>query len=353
MSGQPVGHRLRQPALAGHSVDGLQVARVAGDRPQQPLPPGRRLLAEAAAQQRGERHARIAQPAVAVVPVPLAAQRLRQSGRRRRDDAAGRRVGQRLEGDQRAPHGRLPLAPVPAAGRPALPPLGGLAQLAPRIGARPARPVRGLPGQHERHLLAGPDGELRAGALVLTEGVHPGRHPQPGRVGAGHRDPVVVGAPHPGHDPAVVEAQPQLPGHLHRAAQTLHDPDQSRVAVALRHEVDHPNGPGGGLPVTLQHQRAVQVAAPRALPGPGGREPPAAVPLVAEQCGEATGGVETGQAEPVDRSVPADQSGGLQVPDQAVVLDPSCHEAILRRPPVRRRAAQEDPDGCGPPVSVG
>ena len=60
------------------------------------------LLAIAAGEQRVERERRVAQPAVAVVPVAHAAELLGQRGRRRGDDAAGRRVGERLERDQRA-----------------------------------------------------------------------------------------------------------------------------------------------------------------------------------------------------------------------------------------------------------
>ena len=75
-----------------------------------------------AVEQRESVKRRVAQPAVAVVPVPHAAERLGQRRRRRGDDPAGRRVGQRLERDERAQDGvarasrtwhavRRPLAP--------------------------------------------------------------------------------------------------------------------------------------------------------------------------------------------------------------------------------------------------
>ena len=77
-------------------------AGLPGDRPQQPLAPRRGLVDVAAHHQRVEREGGVAQPAVAVVPVAHAAELLGQRRGRRGDDAAGRRVGQRLERDQRA-----------------------------------------------------------------------------------------------------------------------------------------------------------------------------------------------------------------------------------------------------------
>ena len=62
---------------------------------------GRASSVIAGVEERVERERRVAQPAVAVVPVPLAADPLRQRRRRRSDDAAGRRVGERLQHDQR------------------------------------------------------------------------------------------------------------------------------------------------------------------------------------------------------------------------------------------------------------
>ena len=80
-----------------------------------------RLVDVAADHQRVQRQAGVAQPAEAVVPVAHAADLLGQRRRRRRDDAAGRRVGHRLEREQRAHHGVAPAPLVGAAARP-LPP---------------------------------------------------------------------------------------------------------------------------------------------------------------------------------------------------------------------------------------
>src|SRR3954471_8039483 len=56
-----------------------------------------RLVAAASDVERVQRQARVADPRVAVVPVALAADRLRKRRRRRRDDRARRPVGQPLE----------------------------------------------------------------------------------------------------------------------------------------------------------------------------------------------------------------------------------------------------------------
>jgi hypothetical protein len=55
------------------------------------------------------------------------------------------------------------------------------------------------------------------------------------------------------------------------------------------------------------------------------RDPPAAVILVAEQGREAGLGIEARQAQPVHRTVRADQCGRLHVPDDGVIFDPACH----------------------------
>ena len=54
--------------------------------------------------QRLEREGRVADPRVAVVPVPLAARRLRERGRQRGDRRAGRHVGQALDRQRRPLH---------------------------------------------------------------------------------------------------------------------------------------------------------------------------------------------------------------------------------------------------------
>ena len=54
--------------------------------------------------------------------------------------------------------------------------------------------------------------------------------------------------------------------------------------------------------------------------------------LGAEQGREDRARVDAGQAQPVDRPVPADQRGGLGVPDDRMILDGQGHGAFLGFP---------------------
>ena len=95
-----------------------------------------------------QRERRVAHPAVAVVPVALAARRLRQRRRQRRDHRPGRRVGQALEHERRALQvlapgmvgvgaGGQPLAPVVArSARCARSPRSSVARAAELLGPR-------------------------------------------------------------------------------------------------------------------------------------------------------------------------------------------------------------------------
>ena len=126
VAGQPAELVLVEPPLSAETVHDLEVFRIAGDRAQHPVAPADRLFHVAGRHQRVEREDGVPQPAVAVVPVPDPAQKLRQRGRRGGHDPARRRVRQRLEGDQRAPHLLGPAAPVGRAARPLPPPRLGL-----------------------------------------------------------------------------------------------------------------------------------------------------------------------------------------------------------------------------------
>ncbi len=76
----------------------------AADRPQQPVAPSRRLLGEASVEEGAEREGGVAQPAVAIVPVHVAAGEFRQASGGRRHEAAREVVHHGLESDQRALH---------------------------------------------------------------------------------------------------------------------------------------------------------------------------------------------------------------------------------------------------------
>lgn len=218
---------------------------------------------------------------------------------------------------------------------PFAPVLQALLQRLERIDYRRPGLVRGVPGQHHRDLLAGAHGERRAGAHLLAPGLDRGFGAQPDRVGSRDHDPVAVGAAHPGHHPAVVEAQSQHGAHLDAPADALDDPYDVGGGVALGHEVEDADRAGAGLPDGLQDERIVEVGAARTVPGARRGDPPVAVVVVAEQRRETGRRVETGQAEPVDGTVPADQGGGLEVADEGVVLDAldtSRHALACSRP---------------------
>ena len=130
-----------------------------------------RLLGEAQPQQRVHRERRIPHPGVAVVPVALSADDLRQCRGRRRDDRSGRRVGEQLEHERRAVNH---LAPPPAvAGRrePAAPERqgvlerrGGLLGLDGGVAAMAARDAL----EDEGRRLAGREREIREHAVLAA-----------------------------------------------------------------------------------------------------------------------------------------------------------------------------------------
>ena len=76
---QPADLVLAEAALAGGAVHDLQLRGIAGDRAQQPVAERARLVGVARAHQRVDRERRVAQPAVAVVPVADAADATRAS----------------------------------------------------------------------------------------------------------------------------------------------------------------------------------------------------------------------------------------------------------------------------------
>ena len=99
VSGQPVELQLGQSPFAGDAVHDLQPARIAGGGAEQPVPPRDRFLLVACGEECEQAEGCIAQPAVAVVPVANAADRLGQRCRRCRHDRTGARVREPLQHD--------------------------------------------------------------------------------------------------------------------------------------------------------------------------------------------------------------------------------------------------------------
>ena len=138
--GEPRQLDLREPPLAGDAVDGLDVPRRAGDRAEQPVSPGARLVEVPGSQEREQRQRRVPDPAVAVVPVADAAERLGERRRRGSHDPARRRERQRLQREQRPHHGIAPASLHRAVARPLGPVLDGLVERVLRIDRRRGGP---------------------------------------------------------------------------------------------------------------------------------------------------------------------------------------------------------------------
>jgi hypothetical protein len=71
----------------------------------------------------------------------------------------------------------------------------------------------------------------------------------------------------------------------------------------------------------LENERIAAIRAHRRRRSAGRREQPTAVGRVAEECREDRVGIETRQAEPIDRPAPTDERGGAAIADQRVVFD--------------------------------
>ncbi len=320
VTGKPRHLPLGETPLAGDAIHDLHLVGCARERAQKPIAPGFRLLVVAGVHQGLQREGRVAQPAVAVVPVARAGELLRERGRRRRDDAAGGAIGQRFQGDQRAGDrfavlldGRCLLAPV-------APELLGGAERLQRIDGRRRADPGGRVAENERYGLAGGDDELRDRLHVLAASFD--RRAQDGAVGPGNRaHRFFVEANHPGHDRPVIEAQDELGAHRDLAA-FAHDQahDVGRLA-ARRHEVDHGDDAILRFVRRLEDEGILAVGTRRLGVPVDGPEQPAAVLGRAEQRGKASPAVESGPTEPVDRPVLGDERRRLAVADQGIIFD--------------------------------
>lgn len=327
IAGQPVELHLGQPALARDPVHDLNLLGRSGHHAAEPRAPRTRFVVVAAAHQREQRDRRVAQPAVAVVPVAVAADLLGQRRGGRGDDPAGRLVGERLQRDQRTAHGgRIATAHL-AAARPFEPVVLGAREHRQRI-ARGRQPqMRGRIAERERHALVGADREFRERMQVLAGERH-GRA-QHDRVGAGDRlHPVFARELRDPRDrEAVVEAQHEFHPHLHRAAPADDDAHELGPAVAGRHEVDDGHGAVRAFVIGFENQRVAAIAACRMRNRDvgGRRDQPATVLGCADERREAGARVEPGPAQPVDGAVFCDQRGRVAVADEGIVFDQGGH----------------------------
>ncbi len=185
VAGQVVERPLGNVALAPDAVHDLQRLLALGDVGHE-VEEVVRLPVEAERVQPPEHEARVADPAVAVIPVALAAGRLGQRRRGRRDEGAGGRVGQALERQRRALQvapprmvGELALGQplVPVVGREHQPPVGLVEGLGwSRAGSRTARRRRS-PGSSAS--CAPAPAHPRSRVAGRSSGAVAGRSPRP------------------------------------------------------------------------------------------------------------------------------------------------------------------------------
>ena len=104
VTGKPGKLDFVEPPFSGDAIHDLHLIGAAGDRAQQPFAPVAGLLEVAGVHQGEEGERCVPQPAIAIVPVALSAEVLRQRSCHRRHQAASGRIGHRFQRDERAPH---------------------------------------------------------------------------------------------------------------------------------------------------------------------------------------------------------------------------------------------------------
>ncbi len=269
-----------------------------------------------------QRESGIAQPAIAIVPVPGTADLFRERAGWGGDDPTGRGVGQGFKGDEGALDGIAPFAAIGSVSAPIGPiGFGGVQRLV-RIGCGGRWQMRRTVGEQKDLVGSGFDSELGAVQIVGFGFERDGgseddeRWPGDGANAEPGADPR-----HPGNDGAVFEPEGDFELHLDAPSKAFNDSDDGGVGGVDRHEVDQKGGAIIGFECGFEDHGAGPVAARDA----GGRIFRADLPSAGlgriEQRAEAGGAVEAGPAEPVYRAVAADQGGGLAVADQAVFLE--------------------------------
>ena len=336
---EPLELVLVEATFSRDAVHDLQVLGVAGHGSDHPVAPPRRLVDVPGGHQGVERERRVPDPAEPIVPVPHPAEELGERGRRRGHDAPRRLVRERLQRDEGALDLVLPSTLVRRTTRPVAPPSVGLVDGLERVDRRRRILPRRVPGEHEPHALSFVHDEARVEALTLDGDRHIG--PELHRFRAGTRVHDGARSVDPRSGLPVVESRYASRGHRHRATQPLHDADQARVLLPGRHAVDDANSAVGGLELRLEHQRPGPIRPGRSDDSLARGDDPRSVLISAEQAGEACGGVESRQAQPVDRAVAAHERRRMRVADQCVVLDAKRHHV----PPM--------PPRCRPTTRLG
>ena len=223
----------------------------------------RRLVGVAGPDQRLEGERGVAQPAVAVVPVALAAEVLGQRRRGRGDDAAGLLVGEQPQRQQRAVHD-VGVRDVRAGARRSRPPRPG------RVASiRSSMSTSSGSSTYDGSQVVAKVSSSPSRDVELVDVAAVGGRREPGTaqhqlVGAGDRGDHLLAvdrpAAHPRPDLAVVDADDPLVPHPHRPAHAGDPADQVGPAVAGRHQVDQRDLAGVGPERRLEHRGVVEVA---------------------------------------------------------------------------------------------
>ncbi len=281
-----------------------------------------------------DREGSVADPGVAVVPVAGAAHHLGQRSGGRRADRAGRREGERLEHPSAVVHQVSPRTHVGLVEvRPRLPRRHGVVQpgvdlgLAPDPGRARVGPRRVVKGE-ARALAAAELEPARDRRLIDGQG-HRRRDDQ--YVIAGGRGQPTVDGVELGMDQSVLGPRDVLQAQLDFSFDARRTPKQkmrctlaelmAAVAVAHRQRVDDDDRARRRAGGRLQHHGAVQVTASHLRRARGPDRPVAG--CVTEQATEDRGTVEAGEAQPVDRSVPAHQCRAVSIRKERIVGDRS------------------------------
>ncbi len=360
---QVVEHVLVEIAAAVDAVDDLQVTVVAFDQVAEEGDVVVGLPLEAEGVQAPQRERGIAHPGVAVVPVALAARRLRQRGGGRGGDSAGGRERQALERQRAAGQVAAPaVVGEAAAGQPVLPVVRGPHQ--PPVGVLVVqRRVAMPPGQRDEAGIAllqqGPapgSGSLQAEADVGGQGE---RQVQALRLDDG-LGVAAIGVPPARVLPAVVEGGHAVQGELGLAVHAAHRAQQHvlgvvvggrpdvRAAVGMvvlpgpHHQaIPHDEPALAAVPAGLQDQGAGQVAAVAGHRHVVRAEPePPRVPV--QDRAEDARAVHRRQAHPLDRSARRHQRGDLAVGQERVVRDRRVGRELVdaARRPIARAVRQ-------------
>jgi hypothetical protein len=193
-----------------------------------------------------------------------------------------------------------------------------------RVGHLDVVQMRSRVTQDERHRLALFDDELCDRLEILA--VHRRGRAQHDHVGTGDCAPRVrCDVRNPRDRDAVAEADHQLGTHRDLATLAHDDTHQVGAVIARRHEVEDAHTAGRSRETRFENQRVVTIATRDFHICRLRHEQPATVLGSAEQCRETGIGIEAGPAQPVDRSIEADQRCALAVADHRVVFDVQRH----------------------------